>query len=366
MRLLSFLARRLVRLAVSLVIVSMITFGLLQLAPGSFAGIQAVGGPSTGLSGQQAVATSNHLQEDYGSDVPVVKQYWNWLSGAGHGDFGLSYKYPQSSVGEIIGQALPISASLALLAMALALLLAVPLGVFAAARKNSAWDYGSMFVGTVGVAIPNYVAAITLVLVFSLWLHLLPTGGWTGPANLVMPVIALAVGPAGVMARYVRSSVLEVLREEYVVAATAKGGRWRSVMIRHVLRNSLIPLVTVAGPSLAGLMVGTIFIETIFGIPGLGQYFTLAAVGRDMPLLMGCTMVFATILMVMNLFVDLAYAALDPRIKLGLGLAAVPTDRTPTLRGRHGGRGLVEPDPMEVIVGSGLDASGSLPAEGTR
>lgn len=362
----SFLARRLVRLAVSLVIVSMITFGLLQLAPGSFAGIQAVGGATTGLAGQQAVATGNQLQADYGSDVPVVKQYWTWLSGAVHGDFGLSYKYPQSSVGEIIGQALPISASLAIIAMALALLLAVPLGVFAAARKNSAWDYVSMFVGTVGVAIPNYLAAIALVLVFSLWLHLLPTGGWNGPANMVMPVIALAMAPAGVMARYVRSSVLEVLREEYVVAATAKGGRRRTVMIHHVLRNSLIPLVTVAGPSLAGLMVGTIFIETIFGIPGLGQYFTLAAVGRDMPLLMGSTMVFATILMVMNLLVDLAYAALDPRIKIGLGLAAVPTDRAPTPRGRHGGRGLGRADPMEGIVGSGLDAAGSLPTEGTR
>lgn len=321
-----FLARRLVRLALSLLIVSVITFGLLQLAPGNFAGIQAVGGGSTGLAQAEVQSNSSSLQAHYGSNVPVVRQYWTWLTGAVQGDFGPSYKYPQSSVGRIIEKALPASASLALLAMALALLMAIPLGVLAASRKGSWWDSGSMFASTIGVAIPNYLAAIALVLIFSVGLHALPTGGWSGPKDMIMPVIALAVAPAGVMARYVRSSVLEVLREEYVVAARARGGAWRTVLVRHVLRNSLVPLVTVAGPSMAGLMVGTIFIEQIFSIPGLGQYFTQAALDRDMPLLMGCTMVFAAILMGMNLLVDLIYAALDPRTKAGLGLDARPTE----------------------------------------
>lgn len=330
MTLLLFLLRRLFRVAVSLLAVSIITFGLLQMAPGSFAGIEAAGGTSTGLAAAQSVNTSETLQADYGVGVPVARQYWNWLSGAVRGDLGPSYKYPSSSVTEIVGQALPVSASLAILAMALALVIAVPAGMLAAARKNSAWDYASMFATTVGVAIPNYLAAIALVLTFSVGLHWFPTGGWTGPRDLVLPVLALAAAPAGLMARYIRSSVLEVLREEYVVAALAKGGRRRVVMVRHVLRNSLIPLVTVAGPALAALMVGTIFIETVFGIPGLGQYFTQAAQARDMPLLMGCTMVFAVILMTMNLLVDLSYAVLDPRTRVSLGLASGPTGRPAT------------------------------------
>lgn len=323
-----FIVRRLARVVVSLLIVSVITFFLLQAAPGDFAGIQALGGASTGLAGDQISTSQDQLQTSYGADVPAVEQYWNWLSGAIHGDFGPSYKYPGSTVGQIIAQALPISATMAVLAMLLALIIAVPLGLLAAAKRNTSIDYGAMFIGTLGVAIPNYLAAIILVLIFSLGFHLLPTGGWSGPSNLVMPVIALAIGPAGVMARYVRSSVLEVLREEYVVAATAKGGRRRVVLVRHVLRNSLIPLVTVAGPSLAGLMVGTIFIETIFGIPGLGRYFTEAALGRDMPLLMGATIVFALILMLMNQIVDLLYAMLDPRTRSGLGLTGTPTGRS--------------------------------------
>lgn len=321
----TFLIRRLIRLIVSLLIVSMITFELLQLAPGSFAGIAAAGGGSTGLATANTSDSSAQLQSDYGSRVPVVKQYWNWLSHVVRLNLGPSYKYPESSVGHIVMQALPISVGLAASAMLVALLIAVPLGVVAAARKGSWWDSGSMFLSTIGVAIPNYLAAIALVLILSVGLHALPTGGWTGPSSMVMPVIALAVAPAGVMARYVRSSVLEVLREEYVVAARSKGGRWRTVLIRHVLRNSLMPLVTVAGPTLAALTVSTIFVEQIFSIPGLGQYFTQAATGRDMPLLMGCTMVFAAILMLMNLVVDLVYAVLDPRTKAGLGLARAAT-----------------------------------------
>lgn len=344
-----FVLRRLVRVVASVFIVSVITFFLLQAAPGDFAGIQALGGGSTGLAGQQVSVSQGQLQVRYGADVPVVQQYWNWLSGAIHGDFGPSYKYPGSTVGQIIGQSLPISASLAVLAMLLALIVAIPLGLLAAAKRNTAIDYGAMFAGTLGVAIPNYLAAMVLVLIFSLGLHMLPTGGWSGPENMVMPVVALAVAPAGVMARYVRSSVLEVLREEYVVAATAKGGRRRTVLVRHVLRNSLIPLVTVAGPLLAQLMVGTIFVETIFGIPGLGRYFTEAAIGRDMPLLMGATIVFALILMLMNLIVDLAYAVLDPRTRAGLGLTGTTT-RTSAAVGAAAG------SPVGLLEGSSLAA----------
>jgi ABC-type dipeptide/oligopeptide/nickel transport system permease component len=322
-RLFLFLVKRLARLVVSLIVVSIITFGLLQLAPGSFADIQSVSrGLTGGLQGQQQAEVLTQFQVRYGDDVPVWQQYWRFMKGAVHADFGPSYKYPQMTVQEIIGKAFPVSAELAILAVALALLISVPLGLLAAVRKNTVWDYGSMLTVTLGHAVPNYLAAICLVLIFAAGLNIFPVAGWGGPSNMVLPVVALAIAPAGILARYVRSSVLETLREEYVSAAGAKGGPPRVVLRRHVLRNSLIPLVTIAGPQLAGLMVGTIFIESIFGIPGLGQYFTQAAQARDMPLLMGSTLFFALVLMLMNLLVDLAYAVLDPRTRADLGLAA--------------------------------------------
>ena len=208
MALLTFLARRIARLLISLLIVSMLAFGLLQLAPGTFAGIQAVGGGSTGLANQQTSGNNSALVEAYGENVPIPVQYWNWLSHAVVGDFGPSYKYPQSDVTEIIAQALPVTASLAFFAMVLALAIAIPVGVISAVRRGTWIDNSLMFVSTLGVAIPNYLMAIILVLVFSVGLHALPTGGWTGPQSMIMPVIALGAGMAGVFARYVRSSVL--------------------------------------------------------------------------------------------------------------------------------------------------------------
>jgi ABC-type dipeptide/oligopeptide/nickel transport system permease component len=328
MQLIVFLLRRLLRLGLSLFVVSVLTFGLLSLAPGSFAGIQAAGGAgSTGLASGRTVDMSHQVEQRYGEDVPVWRQYANWLLPALKGDLGYSYKYPGSTVDELILGKLPVSLALAVLAMTIALAIAIPAGLMAATRRHSLWDHGSMFTLTAATAFPSYLAGILLVLVFSSWLHWLPTGGWAGPKYAVLPLLALAIAPAGILARYVRSSVLEVLREEYVVAAIAKGGRRSVVMRRHVLRNALMPLVTVGGPLLTGLVVGTIFIETIFGVPGIGGLFTQAAQVRDMPLLMGTTLTFALLLMVVNLFVDLSYAVLDPRTRIGLGLAADPARR---------------------------------------
>jgi len=321
MALLTFLARRIARLVISLLIVSMLAFGLLQLAPGTFAGIQAVGGGSTGLANQQTSGNNSALVQASGENVPIPVQYWNWLSHAVVGDFGPSYKYPQSDVTEIIAQALPVTASLAFFAMVLALAIAIPVGVISAVRRGTWIDNSLMFVSTLGVAIPNYLMAIILVLVFSVGLHALPTGGWTGPQSMIMPVIALGAGMAGVFARYVRSSVLEVLDEEYVVAARARGGTPRAVPLRHVPRSAIMPRATAAGPAFAGPPAGTPLVEQIFGTPGLGAYFPQAAIGRDMPLMMGCTVVFAAILMAMNVIVDLVYAAIDPRTRAGLGLS---------------------------------------------
>lgn len=328
MQLVKFLLRRLVRLVLSLFVVAVLTFGLLSLAPGSFGGIQAAGAGSTGLASGRTVDLTSQVQQRFAEDIPVWRQFGNWLGPAVQGDLGYSYKYPESTVAALIAEKLPVSIALAVIALVLALAVAVPSGILAATRRNSAWDHGSMFVLTAATAFPTYLAGILLVLVFCSWLHWLPTGGWAGPEYAILPVLALAIAPAGVLARYVRSSVLEVLREEYVVAAIAKGGNRGVVMRRHVLRNALMPLVTVAGPLLAGLVVGTIFIETIFGVPGIGGLFTQAAQVRDMPLLMGTTLTFALLLMLTNLLVDLSYAVLDPRTRAGLGLASEPAVRT--------------------------------------
>ncbi|MGO1973115.1 MAG: ABC transporter permease [Propionibacteriaceae bacterium] len=320
MKVVVFVGRRLIRLVLSLVVVSLLTFGALQLAPGDFASIQSAGGGTVGLAAAETMESSQQLQARYGAEVPVWKQYLIFMGGAVTGDMGPSYKYPQRTIEDIIASAFPISASLAVLATGLAILLSVPLGMVAAVKRKSLWDTAGMFIVTLGHGLPNYLAGLALVLLFSTTLGWLPTYGWQGPVNMVMPVIALAVAPVAVLARYVRSSILETLREEYVTAAMAKGGKKYVILVRHVLRNSLMPLVTVVGPALAALATGTIFVEKLFGIPGLGHYFAEAAVSRDMPLLMGSTLFFAALLMVMNLVVDLTYAALDPRVRADLGL----------------------------------------------
>ncbi|MGI8767650.1 MAG: ABC transporter permease [Propionibacteriaceae bacterium] len=317
MRAAGYVVRRLARAVVSLVVVSLITFVLLQLAPGNFADISAITSGATVTTQGSRDEAINQLTTRYGDQVPLWKQYLIFMKGAVTWDMGPSYKYPSMTVQEIIAHAFPVSATLALLAVALALIIAIPVGVFAALKRNRASDHLAMFLVTIGHSIPNYLLGTFLVLLFAAGLHWLPANGWAGPRNIVLPLIALAIGPAAMLARYVRSSVIETLREEYVVAAIAKGGPRSSIIVKHVLRNSLIPVVTVAGPITAGLMAGTVFIEALFGIPGIGTYFTGAASSRDMPLLMGTTLFFAFLLIGMNFLVDLTYGFLDPRTRVG-------------------------------------------------
>ena len=307
-----YLLGRIARIVLSLVAVSIITFGLLQLVPGSFAELQEMQ-IGSGLGDTAGVQTD--FQQRYGEEIPAWQQYLIFMKGALTGDMGPSYRYPQLTVEEIILAAFPVSLTLAFASIILTLLISIPVGVLAAVKKDTAVDHGSMFTLTSATALPGYLMALVLVLIFAAWLDLLPTGGWSGPENMIIPVLALAVQPTATLARYVRSSVLEELREEYVVAAYAKGGARTTVLGRHVLRNSMIPLVTVVGPQFANLATGTVFIEALMGIPGLGMYFTVAARSRDMPLLMGTTLFFALLIMVLNLVVDMTYGLLDPRIR---------------------------------------------------
>jgi ABC-type dipeptide/oligopeptide/nickel transport system permease component len=308
---LNYLVRRLLRLVLSLIAVSIVTFGLLQMVPGTFSDLANVG--TTALSDE--AVESEGISGRYGDDVPAWKQYVTFMEGVATWDMGPTFKYPHMTVEELIADHFPVSLSLAVPAMILTLLVAVPAGLLAAVRKDTIADHGSMFILTTIQALPGYLFAVLLILIFSVGLGWLPVRGWSGPEHLIIPVVALAVQPIAMLARYVRSSMLESLREDYVVAAMAKGGTRRVVLVRHVLRNSLIPLVTVVGPVFAALATGTVFVEVLLGIPGLGRLFTLAARTRDMPLLMGTTLFFALILMLINLIVDLVYGLLDPRIR---------------------------------------------------
>lgn len=309
-----FILVRLVRIFFSIIVVSMITFGLLQLAPGNFADIARVSSGATGLSPAQTSEVIGEIRQRYDPELPVWHQYLNFMRGAIVWDFGPSQGYPNFTVQDIIARAFPVTVILAVTSVLIAVVISVPLGVLTAVKQNTWIDYVSMFIFTIGRALPNYLVALFLILLFARELRWLPTRGWGSVEEAILPIFALTIGSIALLSRYVRSSMIDTLRQDYIMTVRAKGGNVNAVVVRHALRNSLIPFVTVVGPYLAGLMTGTVFIETIFGIPGLGGYFADAARTRDMPLLMGSTIFFALILMGTNLIVDIVYRLLDPRI----------------------------------------------------
>lgn len=339
---LRYIIGRVLRLALTLLAVSVVTFVLLKLVPGSFEQLadiegSGLGGGAGGGEGGEATATDTR---------PAWQQYVELMIGVVTGDIGPSYKYPQMSVESIILGAFPVSLTLAIGATLLTVLVAVPLGVLAAVKKDRPGDYVPMFIVTTASAFPGYLAALILVLILSSWLRLVPTGGWGDIDNAIIPILALAVGPIAILARYVRSSMLESLREEYVVAAIAKGGRPSVVLVKHALRNSLIPVVTVIGPLFAGLATGTVFIEALMGIPGLGMFFTVAARTRDIPLLMGTTLFFALVLVLTNFIVDILYGVIDPRIRHAGPLTSTRKVRAAIRRAAQG-----EQQPTDLVRG---------------
>jgi len=300
-----YVIRRMLWLVVVLFAVSFITFTLMHLVPG---------GPwdkEKTLPPQVVEA----LNRKYGLDKPVYVQFGNFLLGVVQGDLGVSYSYQDRPVTDILLQGLPKTVTLGVIAFLLALLIGIPLGMAAALRQNSIIDYSSVLFSTIFASIPGFVFGILLILVFSVFLHWLPTGGWGSPAQLIMPSIALAALPAAYTARITRASTLEVSRQDYVRTARAKGLLERVVLTRHILRNALIPVVTIAGPELAFLISGSFIIENLFNIPGIGRLFVQGVFARDYPLIMGSILFYAFAVAVINLLVDLLYAAIDPRIR---------------------------------------------------
>jgi len=305
---LSFIIRRLLITIPTILVVITITWGLVRLAPGNFY-ISEKNIPP---------AIEKNIREKYGLDKPWYEQYgrtiWNIVR---HFDFGTSLKYEGQSVNAIIGRSLPVSATIGILAYLLALLVGVITGSIAALHPNSKRDYASMTLAMLGISIPNFVLGPVLVLLFSLTLYWLPPSRWNGfpSRNVILPVITLSGLYMAYIARLTRAGMLEVLRSDYIRTARAKGLSESQVIIRHALRGGLLPVVSYTGPALAFLVTGTVVVERIFVLPGMGTYFIQASLNRDEPLIIGIVSFIAIALLLMNLLVDIAYAYIDPRIR---------------------------------------------------
>jgi len=305
---LRFIIRRLIVTIPTILVVITITWGLIRLAPGNF------------YSGEKKLpaAIEKNIREKYGLDKPWYQQYgktmWNIVR---HLDFGNSLKYQGQPVNTIISRSLPVSAEVGILAYLLALLVGIPVGSFAALKQNSKWDYSSMALTMLGISVPNFVLGPILVLVFALGLYWLPPSRWDGffSRNLILPVLTLSAVYMAYIARLTRAGMLEVLRSDYIRTARAKGLSERAVVIRHALRGGLMPVISYTGPALAFLLTGTVVVEKIFALPGLGNYFIQASLNRDEPLVIGIVAFIAITLLLMNLVVDVAYAFLDPRVR---------------------------------------------------
>ncbi|KQM71174.1 ABC transporter permease [Xylophilus sp. Leaf220] len=309
-----FLAKRFLTLLLTLAAASLVVFLVLDILPGNAA--QVLMGPD---AAPEAVAA---LSAKLGLDQPAWTRYWHWIGGLATGQLGDSASYG-SPVWELILERLALTVPLALLAMALTTVLALLVGVTAAARHNRLGDVGLMGIAQVGIAIPNFWFAILLILLFSVKLQWFSAGGFDGWGEgvlpglkaLLLPALSLAVVQAAILARITRSAVLEVMREDFARTARAKGVSQRAVLWRHVLRNAMVPVVTVMGMQFTELLAGTIVVENVFFLPGLGRLIFQAISNRDLVVVRNCVMLLAAMVVVVNFVVDVLYAVIDPRLK---------------------------------------------------
>ena len=303
---LRFILRRLLTTVPIVLVVVSVTWGLIRMAPGSF------------YEGERRLppAIVKNIQEKYGLDRPWYVQYGRMIGNTVRGDFGNSLTYEGQSINSILANAVPVSALLGELAYLVALAVGIIAGTIAALRQNSTYDYGSMTAALVGISVPNFVLGPVLVLWLSLTWYWLPPALWNGYSqNLIMPVITLSAVYMAYIARLTRAGMLEVLRSNYIRTARAKGLSERAVIVRHALRGGLLPVLSFSGPALAMLLAGTIVVERIFAVPGLGNYFINANLNRDEPLIIGIVAFISIAVVLLNLLVDIAYALLDPRIR---------------------------------------------------
>ncbi len=300
-----YIVQRIFWLIIVLLVVSFITFSLMHLVPG---------GP---WDKEKTLAPQvvDALNKKYGLDKSFVAQFGDFLLGIIHGDLGVSYSYQDRGVTQILLQGLPKTATLGIIAFILAIVIGIPFGMAAALKQNSIIDYLSVIFSTIFASIPGFVLGILLIIIFSVELHWLPTGGWGSIQQIIMPAFALATLPAAFIARITRASTLEVMRQDYIRTVQAMGIKQRVILVRHILRNALIPVITMAGPELAFLISGSFIIENLFSIPGIGRMFVNGVFARDYGLIMGSVLFYGFVVAGLNLVVDLLYAVIDPRIR---------------------------------------------------
>ena len=310
-----FVARRVLWLVPILFFVTLITFSLMHLAPGS---------PWDKAGGRQlSPAVIQNLNIRYGLNRPLWEQFVLYMWNVVHFDFGLSYQYEGRTVNSLLLGSWSYTATLGVLAFLVIVPVGISLGVLAALRQNTRIDYAAMTFSTFGASVPNFVFGMILIIVFGVLMaqwtdgnYFLPPSGFGLDQHLIMPVLTLALLPTAFIARLTRASTLDILRQDYVRTAWAKGLTERLVVVKHILKNSLIPVVTTLGPTFAFLVTGSVIVETVFSIPGIGRAFVTAVTSRDYPMILGTTVLFSVVIALANLVVDVAYVFIDPRVRL--------------------------------------------------
>lgn len=284
-----------------------VSFFMMRLAPGS---------PFTGEKNLPPAVIAN-IEAKYHLNEPMLMQFWHYLVGLAHGDFGPSFKYKDYTINELLAQTLPVSVELGVWAFIIALIIGVTLGIFAALKQNSLIDYITMTLAMVGVAVPSFVKAPLLVLIFAVTLKWLPAGGWNDGAikNMILPITALSISYVAGIARIMRGSMIETMNSQFIRTARAKGLPLRHIVLKHALRPAMLPVISYLGPSFVGIITGSIVIEVIFGLPGIGQLFVNGALNRDYSVVMTLTILVGVLTIFFNAVVDILYAVIDPKIK---------------------------------------------------
>ena len=304
---LRYAVRRIAGIFPTLLVIVTASFFILRLAPG---------GPFDQEQTLSPQVRAN-LEKAYGLDRPIAFQYWTYLRGLAHGDFGPSFKQRDFSVTELIAQGLPVSSSLGLSAILLALLIGIPLGIAAAVWRQTSVDYGITGLVVLGIALPSFVTGPLLALTFGVYLQWLPVAGWedASPRYFVLPAVTLALPVIAYVARLTRASLLDVFRANFILTARARGlGPWQ-ILRGHALRPALLPVVSYLGPATAFVVTGSLVVETVFGLPGTGRYLVQGAINRDYTLVMGMVIVYGTLVLLLNVIADLVYGWLDPRVR---------------------------------------------------
>jgi oligopeptide transport system permease protein len=304
---LRYVIRRLLLVIPTMFFVALITFTLAHAAPGS----PFDRNPDRPMSQE----TIDRINRYYGVDKPIPEQFVIYIGNLLQGDLGISFTR-QRPVADIIGQGIGATAQLGIQALLVALAFSIPLGIISALKQNTPLDYLSLLIATIGTTIPGFVTAIFLIYFFGVQFHLFPFVGWGTWQHMVMPTLVLALGPGAFLTRITRASMLEAIRQDYVRTARSKGLGEQAVIVGHALKNALIPVATIIGPATAGLITGSFIIESLFSVPGIGRFYVLSINQRDYPMIMSTTLLYAFIIMVANLTVDIVYGALDPRIKV--------------------------------------------------